>query len=126
MPGNTLLSHAYERLYQTSKETSDSNGNVTLDLGCVPVGLTWTGSLFCVSIQPANILAATWLALVANVPFGIWYGAGSLWGLQAFPGEEVTVQGYSVAPNVQVQVSMIGRADDSGSAPIIWPKSYSG
>lgn len=119
-----LGSPAVERVFKTGVGQADPFGNLTLPIGYCDNGLIWTGSITAVGTPVTSVLGATFIAFIAGYPAGQWYGAGTIFDLQVGSGELLTVQGFNVSPNAQVNANFIGRADYAPNAPITWPENY--
>lgn len=113
-----ILGYGPNRLFKRADTKSDSSGNASLQFEVVPSAEAWTGSIFCSVPQP-NV--GTFAVAVDGQYRGTFSGAGSLSGVQAADGAQVTVTAGGLPASSQVTVVWMGRRDPVSEAPVTVP-----
>lgn len=101
--GGMVPRRAQSRLNTYSQATSDAGGNATFTFDGPSSGWVNQGAIF---VQGAPT-TAQFSATAGPVPWGSWAGAQP-YGVQAWPGDTVTVTAMGLAPNTTYQAGWVG------------------
>jgi hypothetical protein len=103
---------------------ADANGTVTVNLGTVPSGQVYTGSIQPVASNIPGTQQGIWEVLIDGFPAAAWQSAGLVSDFQALDGQEVVLSGTHLNVGQPITVYWRGYISPSDLAPYAQPKIY--